>query len=67
MPSPPAAWSAMHRQVSESAVGETGRHQDAFLQALPFKHVTIETFFEPWFARRRARHPLLNTLTKLLG
>ena len=33
-------------------VGEAGRHQDAFLHAEPFKHVVIENFFEPSFARR---------------
>jgi 2OG-Fe(II) oxygenase superfamily len=52
MPSPKAAPSAILRQVSESVVDEAGRHQDAFLHAEPFKHVVIENFFEPSFARR---------------
>jgi len=52
MPSPQAAPSAILRQVSESVVGEAGRYQDAFLHAEPFKHVVIEDFFEPSFARR---------------
>jgi 2-oxoglutarate-Fe(II)-dependent oxygenase superfamily protein len=52
MPSPQAAPSAILRQVSELVVDEAGRHQDAFLHAEPFKHVVIENFFEPSFARR---------------
>jgi hypothetical protein len=52
MPSPQAAPSAILHQVSESVVGEAGRYQDAFLHAEPFKHVVIENFFEPSFARR---------------
>jgi len=52
MPSPQAAPSAILRQVSKSVVGEAGRYQDAFLHAEPFKHVVIENFFEPSFARR---------------
>ena len=52
MPSPQTAPSAILRQVSESVVEEAGRYQDAFLHAEPFKHVVIENFFEPSFARR---------------
>ena len=39
-------------QVSDSVVGDAGRYQDVFLHAEPFKHVVIEDFFEPGFARR---------------
>ena len=52
MPSPQTAPSAILRQVSESVVEEAGRYQDAFLHAEPFKHVVVENFFEPSFARR---------------
>lgn len=52
MPSPQTAPSAILRQVSESVVEQAGRYQDAFLHAEPFKHVVVENFFEPSFARR---------------
>jgi len=52
MPSPQAAASAILPQVSESVRGEAERYQDAFLHAEPFKHVVVENFFEPSFARR---------------
>src|ERR1700692_803237 len=52
MPSPQVAPSAILHQVSESVMGEAERHQDAFLHAEPFKHVVVEKFFEPSFARR---------------
>jgi len=52
MPSPQAAPSTVLRQVSESVVDDAGRYQDVFLHAEPFKHVVIEDFFEPSFARR---------------
>ena len=52
MPSPQAAPSAVLRQVSGSVVDNAGRYQDVFLYAEPFKHVVIEDFFEPSFARR---------------
>jgi len=52
MPSPQTAPSAILRQVSESVIEEAGRYQDAFLHAEPFKHVVVENFFEPSFARR---------------
>src|SRR5579863_2883153 len=39
-------------QVSDLVVSEAGRYQDVFLHAEPFKHVVIENFFEPSFARR---------------
>jgi len=52
MPSPQAAPSTVLRQVSESVVDDAGRYQDVFLHAEPFKHVVIENFFDPSFARR---------------
>jgi 2-oxoglutarate-Fe(II)-dependent oxygenase superfamily protein len=51
--SSPAAFNpAGLRQVSESVGSEAVRYRDAFLHAEPFKHVVIENFFEPSFARR---------------
>jgi hypothetical protein len=39
-------------QISESVAGQAGPYRDAFVNALAFKHVMIENFFEPGFAER---------------
>jgi len=39
-------------QVSESVTRQADHYREAFLRAAPFKHVMIESFFEPKFAER---------------
>ena len=39
-------------QVNSAVTQELARHRDAFLHAQPYKHTTIEDFFEPGFAQR---------------
>lgn len=38
-------------EISAPTVRDADRYRDAFLQACPFKHVVIDQFFEPEFAR----------------
>jgi len=47
--------------ISENVQRDADRHREGFLHAQPFKHVVIESFFEPSFAERLvAAFPVFN-------